>query len=246
MRLSIIIPVLNSHEIVRRQLLHFGKLDLSNDIEIFIMDDGSNPPLDFRHNIKNLTIYPTNDYRAWTQEIARNKGAELASGKNLIMVDADYILTREAIDCALEFDGDKMEFRRKFGILDEGGNIKTDKESLKRYGLIKKWIPRKGFEFVPGHRNNFCMKRELFIKMGGYKTSGAGKAYPYGGGPDSKFYTKWRVLARHGRVSLHDYKPIVYFIPNGKYCGHMDANPFNLFHNLSRKSGNFRSMLCEN
>jgi len=45
-RLSIIIPVLNSHEIVRRQIAHFEKMDLPDDIELIIVDDGSDPPLE--------------------------------------------------------------------------------------------------------------------------------------------------------------------------------------------------------
>ena len=46
MKLSIIIPVLNSHEIVRRQIEHFKKMDLPDDIELIIVDDGSDPPLE--------------------------------------------------------------------------------------------------------------------------------------------------------------------------------------------------------
>ena len=38
MRLSIIIAVLESYEVVRRQLLHFIKMDLPQDIEFIIMD----------------------------------------------------------------------------------------------------------------------------------------------------------------------------------------------------------------
>jgi len=45
-KLSIIIPVLNSHEIVRRQIEHFKKMDLPDDIELIIVDDGSDPPLE--------------------------------------------------------------------------------------------------------------------------------------------------------------------------------------------------------
>ena len=45
-RLSIIIPVLNSHEIVRRQIEHFKKMDLPDDVELIIVDDGSDPPLE--------------------------------------------------------------------------------------------------------------------------------------------------------------------------------------------------------
>jgi len=45
-RLSIIIPVLNSHEIVRRQIEHFRKMNLSDDVELIIVDDGSIPSLE--------------------------------------------------------------------------------------------------------------------------------------------------------------------------------------------------------
>ena len=45
-RLSIIIPVLNSHEIVRRQIEHFKKMNLPDDVELIIVDDGSDPPLE--------------------------------------------------------------------------------------------------------------------------------------------------------------------------------------------------------
>jgi len=45
-KLSIIIPVLNSHEIVRRQIEHFRKMNLSDDVELIIVDDGSVPALE--------------------------------------------------------------------------------------------------------------------------------------------------------------------------------------------------------
>jgi len=53
MKLSIIIPVLNSHEIVRRQIEHFRKMDLSDDVELIIIDDGSDPPLESEYADKN-------------------------------------------------------------------------------------------------------------------------------------------------------------------------------------------------
>jgi len=47
MKVSVIIAVLNSHEVVRRQIEHFKKMELSSDVEIILVDDGSNPPLGF-------------------------------------------------------------------------------------------------------------------------------------------------------------------------------------------------------
>jgi len=238
MKLSIIFPVLNSHEFVRRQIKYLSKLNLE-DVEVLIMDDGSNPPLMTRS--KAVKIIPTNDYRQWTQEIARNSGAKIAKGKNLILMDIDHILTQDAIDFCKDFDGDKVNFVRRFGILDENGNVDCTKETIKKAGVRRKWIPRQGLRYVPGHRNNFCMRKQLFWRLGGYKEHLAGKAYPYGGGPDAKWWAKWRLLRRNNRVVDCDYNPLVYFVPNGKYCGNMDADKLNLFHRLSRKSGNFKS-----
>jgi hypothetical protein len=45
MKLSIVIPVLDSHEIVRRQALYLGWL-VGFDAEVILVDDGSNPPIE--------------------------------------------------------------------------------------------------------------------------------------------------------------------------------------------------------
>ena len=41
MKLSIVIAVLNSHEIFRRQCVFWSKMKLPDDIEFVIIDDGS-------------------------------------------------------------------------------------------------------------------------------------------------------------------------------------------------------------
>ena len=74
MRVSIIIPVLNSHEIVRRQLLHFERLGLPQDTELILVDDGSDPPIENTSRLP-VTIHCTGDARPWTWALARNTGA---------------------------------------------------------------------------------------------------------------------------------------------------------------------------
>jgi glycosyltransferase involved in cell wall biosynthesis len=94
MKLSIVIPVLNSHEVVRRQLLHFFRIGLPGDTELILVDDGSDPPIE--NDFSNLArIHRTNDNRPWTWALARNAGARLATGDYLLMYDLDHIADRK-------------------------------------------------------------------------------------------------------------------------------------------------------
>jgi hypothetical protein len=69
---------------------------LPEDVEIIFMDDGSKPPLSCNGvDLKNFCIYPTNDFRPWTQPIARNTGAKIAKGEYLLCTDIDFIISRD-------------------------------------------------------------------------------------------------------------------------------------------------------
>jgi len=235
MRLSIIISILNSHEIVRRQILYFEKMNLPDDVELIFVDDGSDPPLSFDTKLKNFTIYQTHDTRAWTVEAARNIGARIANGKYLFMTDIDYIISPEAIEAARNLKHDKMSVRRQFGVLDEHGNFTQDIEVLKAYGLAAERIETRGVNLAP-HPNNFAMRRETFFRIGAYVEDRVGMEYPLGG--DGEFKRRWTEAYNKGRVTLQDddLRPTIYMFPNGQFCGDVDFNPFDLFHDLSRKS----------
>ena len=45
MKLSIVVAVLDSHAIVRRQYYYFQRMGLPESVELILVDDGSNPPL---------------------------------------------------------------------------------------------------------------------------------------------------------------------------------------------------------
>lgn len=237
MNLSIIMPFLNSHEIVRRQILHFTRLDLPADVEILFMDDGSDPPLQASNGQpRNFTIYATHDFRPWTSSLARNTGAKLARGKYLLMTDGDYILTREVIMRARAFRGDRLGFRRQFAVLDEAGNFTQDAKVLLSYGLSPSRLREKGVKFPP-HPNNFVMRTELFHEMGGYREDLI-LTRPYPQGEDRHFKKTWAQFVREGRAHEEpvDDRPTIYMFPNGQFCGDVDYNPFGLFHSLSRKT----------
>lgn len=237
MRLSIIISILDSHEIVRRQLLHFKKMDLPDDIEIILMDDGSNPPLATvvtpENEPKNLWIYLTNEPREWTVAIARNMAARISKAPYLLMTDIDHFWLKDAIMEAYNFKEDRMAFKRYFGILDENGDFTDDLDVLRKWGLMEERIAQKGTRCSP-HTNSFCMRKELYWQLGGYEEDRIGLQYPQM--EESRFKGRYRRAAEEGKAIVTEHRPKIYQFPNGRFCGDPDYNPFGFFHSLSRKN----------
>jgi len=233
MKLSVIISVLNSNEIFRRQVLYWSKMNLADDVEFIILDDGSDIPL--KGEMKNLTIHATNDKRAWTVELARNLGARMAKGEYLLMTDIDYIIPRDAIETVYTLKEDKAGFHREFGVLDEDGNFTQDIDVLRKYGLLESRIQERG-ALMPPHPNNFIMRKETFWKLGGYREDLVDRPYPNKG--DTYFKRAWAEALNKGEVTIQDAKlrKTLYMYPNGQYCGDVDYNPYDLFHTLSRNT----------
>ncbi len=235
-RLSIIMPFLNSHEIVRRQLIYMRNQDYPDDVEIIFMDDGSDPPLEIPADPpKNFRLHATNDFRKWTSSLARNAGAKLARGEYLFMLDGDYILSSRAVGRALQFDGDRLGCRRSFGVLTEDGTMTQDHNVLLDYGLVPSRIRERGTS-LPPHPNNYVMRKSLFEYMGGYDEELI-LSTDYPQREDTHFKRHLRRLEQEGKITIcNESRPMLYMFPNGQFCGDVDYNPFGLFHDLSRKS----------
>ena len=219
-KISIVIPVYNSHEIVRRQLLHLNRIK-TDDVEIIIVDDGSDPP------IKDATIR-RHSRIAWTQGIARNLGAEMASGEYLFMTDIDHIISKESLEDALAFTGNKMIFRRQIGILDKNGTIKQDKKTLKDWGYTKDKLD------ASVHGNTFVMKKSIFDGLKGYdpKRSLIGYHPISRKGDDCFFNRKWN--NEYNREELAVGRDM-YRFPIGRFRDDGDLNPKGLFHDLHQR-----------
>lgn len=236
-KLSLIIPVLNSHEFLRRYLLYLEKIGISYDTEIIIMDDGSDTPLSYSGPLP-VTIHATGDKRPWTSSLARNRAAKLARGEYFIMLDIDHIITPSALSLARTFGGQKIQFEREFAILQEDGTITQDHSALIAHGLPSDRLAVRGCKVSP-HQNMYIMHRDVFFEIGGYREDLVDRPYPQG--EDRLFKKAWYDWERSGKGKVHPIRPLIYVFPNGYFCGDVDSNPFNLFHDLSRKTNrNFK------
>jgi glycosyltransferase involved in cell wall biosynthesis len=234
MRLSIVIPVLDSHEVLRRQLMYFERIGFPADTELILVDDGSDPPIECDNVTYGgrqfpVTIHRTNDTRPWTWALARNAGARIATGDNLLMFDLDHIVTRELLDFVHKFDGHKVQFLREIAVLDTDGRFTQDREVLAAYG-----IPKENGLGIGPLPNNFAMRRDLYWELGGYREDLVERAYPQG--EDRLWKKTWYEYQRSSGNTADAHRPTIYCFPTGKMVGDVDYNPQGLFHNLSRKT----------
>lgn len=228
-KLSIIIPVFESYEALLRQSLYWQKLALPDDVEIIIIDDGSDPPLE----APGVTMLRSNSRLAWTQDLSRNQAAVQANGDCLLMTDIDHILSRDAIIAARAFTGARLQFPRYFGVLLEDGTFTDDVDILIEYGFDPRRLRRRGL-YASFHGNTFAMPRAVFEELGGYTESTCTKGYHPGPslGPDAYFNAKWRRWAQRQGVQA-ERGPAIYMFPIGRYHVDNDSNPMGMFHNLS-------------
>jgi glycosyltransferase involved in cell wall biosynthesis len=207
-------------------MIYLEKIGIPDDTEIIIVDDGSEPPLEYHGNLP-VRIHATNDNRPWTWALARNAGARLANGEYLFMFDIDHIITKECIDLARTFNGQKIHFKREFGVLTEDGELTQDLDMLVKYGF-----PKDRKLKVSPLPNNFVMRKDIFWALGGYREDLFTRPYPQG--EDRLFKKAWCQWKADGKGTECLTCPTMYMFPNGYFCGDVDFNPFGLFHKLSR------------
>jgi hypothetical protein len=139
---TIIIPCLDSHEVVRRQVLHFDNLLAGMNIQVLLIDDGSDPPLPV-YDYPWLRQHATGDKRHWTQGIAANTGATMSDTPYIMFMDIDHAVTRDVVMYLSRFDSDAALFQRRIGTLADDGTIITGKT-------------------IHPHVNTYVIRRELF------------------------------------------------------------------------------------
>jgi len=132
-----------------------------------------------------------------------------------------------------------MMFKRYFGFLDEAGEFSQDIPTLISYGVDPERLRRKGLG-AGFHGDSFIMRKEQFWRAGGYSPNDIIKYPPMG---ETHFRNAYRELSLRGEATTDEHRPLIYLIPNGQYAGNVDANPFELFHNLSRVRNKYAFML---
>ena len=231
MKVSIIITALDSQEIVRRQLLYLDRMPLPEGVEVVLIDDGSIPPIEVENVSFPLTSYRTNDFRPWTQAAARMKGINLSEGEKLICVDIDHVVTEGLIRFVMNSDYDFIKFKSKLAVLDEYGQLQSDRDSLMKYGVPLARLKRRGLNVCPPG-NCYAASKDLLLKL-----SAKPKNHKL------RLQHLLNMLKRKNEVSTckGSERPLVYVIPNGRFCGDVDTNPFGLFHGLSRTMQEYRN-----
>jgi predicted glycosyltransferase involved in capsule biosynthesis len=218
-KLSLIVAVLESYEVVRRQLLHLGR-SLTPDCELILVDDGSSPSLEETcasvDKPFDFVMHPTNDRRPWTQPRARNIGASLAHGDKLLFFDIDHIVTADVLARALAYQGDKLHWLRRPGVLDASGFIVTDRAVLLEHGMKD--------DRASVHGNSFVIRAEIFRRMGGYDERFCGRY----GGDDLDLNARYDDLCRDGQVKPAEVEGEGYYYPDPAHSKH-------LFHSLRRE-----------
>jgi glycosyltransferase involved in cell wall biosynthesis len=206
MKLSIVIPVLDSHEVVKRQVLYWNTIPTDN-CEIILVDDGSNPPIQIMWHIYiPIFIFRTHDTSPWSEHMATNLGISKARGEYIFKTDIDHIIPPESLDEALAYNGTALlRFKRKEAKINIRGEISDI-----------------GKERKP-HSNTHVLKKSTFEKIGGYNEYGRGVGC--GGSYDFRC-----------RLGLHGIKEVmsenyVYVWPNSPITPTEDQH---LFHNLRK------------
>jgi len=173
-----------------------------------------------------ISIIKTNNFKPWTQHDARIIAVNKSRGEKLICSDIDHILTKELIEFVLNSNYDVMKFQRRFGILDESGDLKTDRKTMIEYGADADRINRRGCR-IPPPGNVFAITKKLLL----YLESKTGR-----------FWHTLKRMARNSKIKFcrTDDRPLIYMFPVGRYCGGIDADPLGLFHGLSRKTEEYR------
>jgi hypothetical protein len=224
---SLIIAVLQSYDVVLRQVRHYANIfDKRPQWEMVLIDDGSKPPIEIafsEYERFNFQLHQSFDYRPWTQPCARNFGSYAACGSFFLFTDIDHFFTAENIDEAYLFAGDRCFWKRRHGVLSETGEIINDDKTLLEYGCAPEHL-----RSIGQHANTFGIRKKTFEQLGGYDSKFCGKY----GGDDTDFSDRYGKLHYAGGCKRSDtLQTMMYVYPDPA------ADRRGVFHDLRKGGG---------
>jgi glycosyltransferase involved in cell wall biosynthesis len=124
-KVSLVVPLYQSWEMLRRQVLYWNSLKIPKTIEIIIADDGSDPEPElydrpkFRHQI----VHRANKQDGWTIPHILNFGAKHSRGQYIMFLGIDHIISPEWVSWAVRSEDDYAVFTRKYALLADDGTL---------------------------------------------------------------------------------------------------------------------------
>jgi predicted glycosyltransferase involved in capsule biosynthesis len=232
-KVTVIIPTLNSHDIVYRQFIRLQNISKQvgdENLDVAIIDDGSTPPLQqslaergivfeqtdsFEGLIVwksgNIYILETGNYSDWTQGIAANLGVRFSKSEYVYPTAIDHFVTVENIQEVLKYTGSCLKFPRKYAVLLEDGTVSEDIALITSYGCTDLKVDVAW--------DIYSMKRDVFLQVGGYDETMYGAYLAI----DMDFFTRYDQTKNTVDVAHNS----IFVFPEP------DKN-ISIFHNLSR------------
>jgi hypothetical protein len=215
---AVCFPILESYQVVERQIKWMNGLKNFESWEVVFVDDGSDPPIVPKTKSEfNLTFITTKDFRTWTQAKAVNIGMDASADSKYVWGFAiDHFISQESVNFINKFNGDKAAFPRKFAILDENGSIQTDHVTLLNYGLQEIHKPHSQYGYQTGAGPGIqLLLRKHWNLLNGYDIIKHDAKY---GGDDVDINHRYRdLLVLKGKATRHTNGPHIYVYPNAAW-----------------------------
>jgi hypothetical protein len=226
-RVSILLLVFESYEMVRRQVLYMNSLNLPDEIEVIFADGGSNPPVKLydKPNFRYRMVYREFDQQ-WTIPNIINFAASKAKGAYLMFLGVDHILSPELVDYMLRSNAGYAVFLRKYALINRRGQLL--KIQYKGYGQDE------FDDCTIDYTSLGWVRRNHFLKLGGLNEDLSG---PVKGSADVHFFKRWCALRGTSRENIikrgRNKNPAYYMLPEKKSIVLLKGRIGDHWHSLS-------------
>ena len=176
MKLSIVVPVYNVEQYVRKCILSIIANDLFKEIEVIIVNDGSKDKSveqiqDLVDNYNNITLV---NQENMSLSVARNNGMAKAKGDYVWFIDSDDWITNDAVKYVMPYlDNVNDIITINYTVVKENGETPMIVSYTEAITLSGKESFRQKVEFATMaqrgiYRKEFMIKNDLYFMPGVY------------------------------------------------------------------------------